>query len=358
LFVAFAVILFLILSPGTSGRSNNPCSSGPGCHGSLYYQYLDILEGDIASQIPSAIEVEETKTVSVVVENSGNPGEYSMLSGVSVTLTSKNGHFSVDSPTTYNIGDLPLGKKTATFQITGISEGFDSLSITSRGDNKQHLVLVFSFSDSYSASITVGHPPPTPTPAPTPTPTPTPSPTTNPTTPTPTPSSPTQTPTPDTASTPAPTNQLSIQLTSPADGEQWAAGTIQSIEWSANGGTGPLIITLEYSTSSANGPWTTIATGISNNGSLTWTPPNSAGVVYVRVSVTDSANPPTTALTIGSAEISEANPDFPLIIIPAVLLPAIALLTVLFKRKKAKTVSKPELAKVKAFLKWLRNEQP
>lgn len=353
MFVALAVIFILFLSPGTSGRSSNPCSSGPGCHGSQYYQYLDILEGDSASQIPSAIEVGEIKTVSVVVENSGNPGEYSMMTAVSVTLTSKNGHFSVDSPTTYNIGDLPLDKETATFQITGISEGFDSLSITARGDNKQHLIFVFSFSDSFSTLITVGHPPPTPTPAPTPTPTSTPSPTTNPTTPIPSPSSPIQTPNPDASPTPAPTNQLSIQLISPGEGEQWAAGTIQSIEWNANGGTNPLIITLEYSTLTASGPWTIIANGISNNVSLTWTPPNSAEVVYIRASVTDSANPPTTVLAIGSVEILEANPDFPLIIIPAVLLPAIAFLTFVLKRKKAKTASKPELAKVKAYFKWL-----
>jgi hypothetical protein len=333
LFVALAIIVILILSPGTFGISDNPCSRGPGCHGSQFSQYLDILDGDSGSQLPSALGVGETKTVSVVVENSGNPGRYSTLSGVSVTLTSKNGYFSVNSPNTYNIGDLPLGKKTATFQITGASEGFDSLSITTRGDNTQHAFYVFSFSDSYSASITAGNPSPTPTPPPTPTPTPAPSASTNPTAPTPAPSiTPTPTSSPGTAPTPAPTNQLAIKLMSPIDGEQWAAGTIRSIKWNAEGGTAPVTVTLEFSTVGINGPWTSIAAGIPNNGSLTWETPN-ATVLYVRAVVTDSANPPQTASTVSSVEIKEASAEFPLILIPAMLIPTIAVLTILIKRR-------------------------
>jgi len=171
LFITFMIILLLFLAPYTTGTSTNPCGS---CHsGKIYSQYLDILEGNSATQIPSAIEIEETKAVSVVVENSGNPGTYSTLSDVSVTLTSKNGCFSVNS-STYNIGDLPLGTITATWQITGVSEGFDSLLITASGVNKQHVTLTFLFSDSYSPSpsITVGHPSPTPSPTSTSTPTP------------------------------------------------------------------------------------------------------------------------------------------------------------------------------------------
>jgi hypothetical protein len=97
MFATLAVFLFLTLSPGTWGRSNSPCSGGFGCHGAQYSRYLDILEGDSATQITSAIEVGEIKTVSVVVENGGNPGAYSTMSEVSITLTSENGRFSVDS---------------------------------------------------------------------------------------------------------------------------------------------------------------------------------------------------------------------------------------------------------------------
>jgi len=59
-------------------------------------------------------------------------------------------------------------------------------------------------------------------------------------------------------------------------------------------------------------------------------------VLYVRAVVTDSANPPQTALTVSSVEIKGANVEFPLILIPAMLIPAIAVLTVLFKRKRTK----------------------
>jgi cell division septation protein DedD len=352
LFVVLAVILFLILSSGTSGKSNNPCGNSPGCHGSLYYQYLDILEGD--SAIPSAIEVGETKTLSVVVENSGNTGRYSMLSGVSVTLTSKNGHFSVDSPSTYSIGDLPLGKETATFQITGISEGFDSLSITTRGENREHVILRFSFSDSYSNSMTVGHPEPTPTPTAT---TPAPSSTTNPTTPTPAPSStPTPTSSPDTEPAPPPTSQLSIQLTSPAEGEQWMAGTVYSIKWNATGGTEPLTITLKYSTSSDNGPWTPIATDIPDNGLFMWTTPSTIATVYIRAVVTDSANAPQTTSTVRSVEINGSNAEAPVILIAATVIPVVAILTFLYKRRPkgndSKSSKTPENPHVKLELKY------
>jgi hypothetical protein len=308
------------------------------------------------------MEIGETKTVSVVVENSGNTGRYSMLSGVSVTLTSKNGHFSVDSPSTYSIGDLPLGKETATFQITGISEGFDSLSITARGENSEHVILRFSFSDSYSNSMTVGHPEPTPAPTAT---TPAPSSTANPTTPTPVPSStPLPTPSPDTEPTPPPISQLSIQLTSPAEREQWMAGTVHSIKWNATGGIEPLTITLKYSTSSDNGPWTPIATGIPNNGSLTWETPSIVSTVYIRAVVTDSANSPQATSTVCSVEIKGSNAIAPVILIAAMVIPAIATLTILYKRRpKENTASKfsktPENPHVKPELKrprFLRNE--
>jgi hypothetical protein len=327
LFVALAVILFLILSPGTSGRSNNLCS-GPGCHGSIYYQYLDILEED--SAISSTISLEEVKMVSVVVENSANTGLFTTLNNVYVTLSSQNGHFSVNV-SRYDIGIMAIGEKTATWQITGVSDGYDSIVITVHGENAHKSI---SISDSYSYSITVGQPTATPSPLPTPTPTP-PSNTAKPTAPTPTSSS-TPTPTPSPDATPTPTSQLAIQLTSPADGEQWTAGTMRSINWNANGGSEPLTITLEYSTVGTEGPWSPIAAGISNNGSFTWKTPNTTSTVYIRAVVTDSADLSQTAATMRNVEVSEANPEFPLILIPAMLIPAIAVVTVLFKRKRTK----------------------
>jgi hypothetical protein len=308
LFVTLAVIFLLLLSPFTTGTSTNPCGS---CHpGKIYSQYLDIVEGDSATQIPSAIEVGDTQTVSVVVENSGNPGSYSTLSDVTVTLASKNGHFSVDSPT-YNIGDLPLGKKTATWQITGVSEGFDSLLITASGNNEQHMSLTFLFTDTYSPSITVGHP------------------------------SPTLPPTP----TPSAASPLSIVLTSPGNREQWAAGTVYPIKWYTSGGTKPLTVTLDYSVSSISGSWTTIAAGIADNGSLTWKTPNATATIYIRAFAADSGNPTQSALMIRNVEVNKAwTPPLIMIMIPvALIFTAVLVLILLMWRKQKQAQAKSEV---------------
>jgi hypothetical protein len=334
-FATLSIILLLFSSFYTKGASNNPCGS---CHsGQVYSQYLDILEVNNENQIPSEIEINETKTVSVIVENRGTPGTYPTISDVSLTLTSKYNHFSVDA-STYNIGELPLSKKTATWQITGVSEGFDSLVIRASGINKQHLALTFLFSDSYSPSpsITVGHPTPTPPPTATPTPTSEPSPTANPTSPTPTPSqAPTNTPTPspNAEPTPPPTEPLSILLNSPTVGEQWKAGINYTMKWSTNGGTKPLSITIDYSLSSNSESWTTIAANIADNGSFTWNIPNSTPTIYIRALVTDSSNPTQSAVFIRKVEVKE--PGAPLIIIVPVVLLIVGLLTaVLLKFRK------------------------
>jgi cell division septation protein DedD len=345
LFVTLMVIFLLFLSSCTKSTSTNPCGS---CHpGKIYSQYLDILEVDSATQIPSAIEIGETQAVSVVVENSGDPGSYSTLSDGSVTLASKSGHFSVSSPT-YNIGDLPLGKKTATWQITGVSEGFDSLLITASGINKQHRTLTFLFSDAYSPSITVEHPSPTPSPTASSPPTPPPSSTANPTSPTPAPSqTPTTTPTPDPKATPSPlaTSPLSIVLMSPTSGEKWAAGTVYTIKWYTSGGTEPLTVTLDYSVSNINGSWTTIAGHIADNGSLTWETPNATATIYLRAFVNDSGNPTQSALMIRNVEVNETwTPSLIMIIIPVALLFAVVPALILLKwRKQKQALAKSEL---------------
>ena len=159
--------------------------------------------------------------------------------------------------------------------------------------------------------------------------------TVTPTVPTPT-SSPTSTPKPEPTPAPVLAKQLTIELMSPSNREQWTAGTMRSIKWNTNGGTDPLIITLEYSTIGIDGPWIAIATGIPNNGSLAWKTPNTTATVYIRAFITDSANPPQTASTISSVEITGANAEFQLVLIPAMLIPAIAMLTVLFKRRRTK----------------------
>jgi hypothetical protein len=207
--------LVLGLSPGLSGKSDNICSM---CHDS-YYQYLDLLEGDSNNQIPTTIDIGETKTVSILIQNEIEASGYIELYDVAVELNSQSGHFSVSSPV-YHLDYLLDEIAIATWEITGVSEGVDSLEITAKGRNYAHEDYFLSLSDSYSPSpsITVGsssgstsEPSPEPTPEPTQEPTaePTPPPTTEPTlepTPEPTPE-PTHEPTPEPTLEPNPTPQ-------------------------------------------------------------------------------------------------------------------------------------------------------
>ncbi len=147
--VAFSVILSVCLSQ-TLAESGNPCSS---CHSS-FYQHLDILEGDSGNQIPTTLNVGETKNVTVVIQNLCNAPFNTIMSSVSVTLKSQNDHFTVEPPT-YNISTFPVGEKTVSWQISGVSFGEDALLITAQGINR-HQGL--SFSDSYypPPPITIG----------------------------------------------------------------------------------------------------------------------------------------------------------------------------------------------------------
>jgi hypothetical protein len=211
LLVALMVVLFLLLSPKTSGKFTSACWA---CHPASYYHYLDILEGDSANQIPLDMEVGDNKTISIVIENGATAGigTYSVLSSVSVTLTSQNGHFTVGSPT-YDIYDMPVGRRTATWQIRGISNGYDTLSITAWGVSTHRNTQFF---DSYSPSplITVGDPSSASTPTPTLAPTATPALTTSANQITPTPTSP-PTPTPTTSFSPTLTPSPTANPTSP-----------------------------------------------------------------------------------------------------------------------------------------------
>jgi flagellar basal body-associated protein FliL len=189
-------VLALVFSPLTFSRSNEPCTS---CHSSKgYHQYLDILEGDRGNQLPSTLNVNQTVTVKVVIQNEVNSPIYTDIGSVSLTLRSTFGHFQVSNPT-YSVGTLKPGTATATWQITATSEGYDYLDIQASGYNSHYS----AFSDAYSPAqlLTVGSPTGTPPPFPTPTPP----------TYTPTPSQPSSTPAPTSTvnptNTPSTTNQ-------------------------------------------------------------------------------------------------------------------------------------------------------
>jgi ferredoxin len=244
--VAILVVLLAFLSQSFS-KSNNPCSP---CHIS-YYQYLDIVEGDASNQIPSIINVGETKTVKVIVSNLCNAPINTVMSAVSLSLSSQNGHFSVKSAT-YTVGSLPIGRATATWDITGVSAGNDTFVITAQGKNTHNSL---SFSDNYnpSPSITVGQPPPAP----------------------------------------------NTSISAPSGGESWNTGSSHNIAWNSSGGTGPLSVQLEYSIAGSTGPWTMISNGLAGNGTFLWTVPNTPSVnCYARATVTDSATPPQNTSTI------------------------------------------------------------
>jgi hypothetical protein len=79
-------------------------------------------------------------------------------------------------------------------------------------------------------------------------------------------------------------------VTSPNGGENWAAGTVHAITWTATDNVGVTSIDLLYSTSGASGPFTAIATGLSNTGSYNWTVPNTpTSNAYVEVVAHDAA---------------------------------------------------------------------
>ncbi len=156
--LALIAVLAFVASPGSQARSSNFCSA---CHSSSRFQYLDILEGNSGNKLPVSITVGETKSVTVVVQNQCNALTYNTLTGVSVTLLSQSGHIKVGTQTV-SLGTLPVGTKTATWQITGVSAGSDTLLITALGRNShQNLILTDTFTPSAIISVTAVAPPPT-----------------------------------------------------------------------------------------------------------------------------------------------------------------------------------------------------
>jgi hypothetical protein len=129
---------------------------------------------------------------------------------------------------------------------------------------------------------------------------------------------------------------LSILLLSPSGGDKLLAQSVQIIEWNASEGMKPLNVTLEYGKLDS-GQWTPIATGLANNGSLTWTVPNETGNFEIRAAVNDSSSPPRTALTMVTVEIAPKSPELPLFPITAALLTTIATIAavlLILKRKQ------------------------
>ena len=144
------VVVLISISGFVMPKSTSPC--GP-CHAS-YSQYLDVRESDAANQIPSSLKVGETKKVVIVIENICNILHHSVMSNVTATLSSQNGHFSVDNATCW-LGTLSIGKADAAWNITGVSDGPDVLLIVASANNT-HQSLSYTDSFSPAPEIVVG----------------------------------------------------------------------------------------------------------------------------------------------------------------------------------------------------------
>jgi hypothetical protein len=335
LIIAAAIIIVasIFLSPALS-TSTSQCSS---CHGG-YNQYLDILEGNAANQLPTTLTVGQTATVTVIVENNVNTATYTALSSVSLTLSSQNGHFTVSAPT-YNIGALQKGTAIATWQITGVSAGIDSYVIGATAKNSHQSL---SFQDTYSPAPTITISAPVSTPVPTSIPTITPIPTSTSTTiPTPTTipgSSSTSTPNPNNPSSNSSNHQnaLKIWFTTPTEGATLTAGH-KTIEWITTGGSGSSSIRLELSKVGSSGPWTTLAENLTSSNNFIWTVPNQQADCIIRATAIDSINPTQKAsVTLATKIESIIQPETTAIISVTLTTLLFAILAMLILKRRIK----------------------
>jgi hypothetical protein len=335
LIIAAAIIIVasIFLSPALS-TSTSQCNS---CHGG-YNQYLDILEGNAANQLPTTLTVGQTATVTVIVENNVNTATYTALSSVSLTLSSQNGHFTVSAPT-YNIGALQKGTAIATWQITGVSAGIDSYVIGATAKNSHQSL---SFQDTYSPAPTITISAPVSTPVPTSIPTITPIPTSTSTTiPTPTTipgSSSTSTPNPNNPSSNSSNHQnaLKIWFTTPTEGATLTAGH-KTIEWITTGGSGSSSIRLELSKVGSSGPWTTLAENLTSSNNFIWTVPNQQADCIIRATAIDSINPTQKAsVTLATKIESIIQPETTAIISVTLTTLLFAILAMLILKRRIK----------------------
>ena len=81
-----------------------------------------------------------------------------------------------------------------------------------------------------------------------------------------------------------------VSLTSPVGGETWKAGSAHTITWTASDNVGVTAVDLAYSTDGGGTYPNTIATGLANSGSYSWTVPAiSSTTVRVRATARDAA---------------------------------------------------------------------
>lgn len=236
-----ASLLLTGISPFINSQSGNPCS---GCHGGTYQQYLDILEGDAGNKLPTVLNDSEVLTVAVVLKNICNAGSYNVMTSISATLSSQNGCFGVQTPTS-SIGALSPGQTgKATWQIYAKARGLDTLVISAQGQNSHYAC---QFLDGYSPAAaifvnkTVIDNPPT------------------------------------------------ISIGSPQAGLRLTGGTDHTVSWTASDEDRPnCAVALYYSTDDFRTTNETISTGIAADQTYTWNLPRlDCSTVRLKASIVD-----------------------------------------------------------------------
>jgi hypothetical protein len=151
LIVAASTVTAACISPLITSKSTSTCSS---CHASMFFQFLDILEGDAGESIPAFIDGADVLNVTVVFANlcnAGAEGDEHMMHDVSATLASQNRSFRVVDPACW-IGDLEPGKSSATWRIYAARAGQDTLVINAQGLNRHSGM---QYTDEYLPSPTI-----------------------------------------------------------------------------------------------------------------------------------------------------------------------------------------------------------
>jgi len=108
-----------------------------------------------------------------------------------------------------------------------------------------------------------------------------------------------------------------VALTSPAGGESWLAGSLQSVVWTASDDVGVTAIDLAYSTDGGATYPNAIATGLANTGSHPWTLPGTATTgARVRVTAHDAAGNSATAASAADFAITDGTPPTVAVLTP------------------------------------------
>jgi subtilisin family serine protease len=96
-----------------------------------------------------------------------------------------------------------------------------------------------------------------------------------------------------------------VAVTAPNGGESWAIGSVQNITWTAGDNVGVTSVDLHYSVTGSAGTFNLIADGEANDGTFSWTVPNSPTTnAFVRVTAHDAATNSATDLSFAAFSIT------------------------------------------------------